>query len=65
MYTREWYCVFMMKKLNELFYVIVEYLLQLNWQAWLYQVTDIGCVYHHTSDVELRFPNDFQGDFCR
>ena len=25
----------------------------------------IGCVYHHTSGVELRFANDFQGDFCR
>ena len=25
----------------------------------------IGCVYHRTSGVELRFPNDFQGDFCR
>ena len=25
-----------------------------------------GCVYHHTSVVELiRFPNDFQSDFCR
>ena len=22
-------------------------------------------VYHHTSGIELRFPNDFQGDFCR
>ena len=25
----------------------------------------LGCVYHHFSGVELRFPNDFQGDFCR
>ena len=25
----------------------------------------VGCIYHHTSGVELRFPNDFQGDFCR
>ena len=24
-----------------------------------------GCVYHHFSGIELRFPNDFQGDFCR
>ena len=23
----------------------------------------IGCVYHHTSGIELRFPYDFQGDF--
>ena len=23
-----------------------------------------GCVYHHFSGVELRFPNDFQGDFA-
>ena len=30
---------------------------------WLKRVT--GCVYHHFSGVELRFPNDFQGDFCR
>ena len=22
-----------------------------------------GCVYHHPSGVELRFPNDFQSDF--
>ena len=22
-------------------------------------------VYHHFSGVELRFPNDFQGEFCR
>ena len=27
--------------------------------------SDIGCVYHHSSGVELRFPNDFQGEFCR
>ena len=26
---------------------------------------DNGCIYHHTSGIELRFPNDFQGDFCR
>ena len=24
----------------------------------------IGCVYHHTSGVELKFPNDIQGDFA-
>ena len=24
--------------------------------------SEIGCVYHHTSGVELRFPKDFQGD---
>ena len=25
----------------------------------------IGCVYHHFLCAELRFPNDFQGDFWR
>ena len=25
----------------------------------------LGCIYHHTAGVELRFPNDFHGDFCR
>ena len=29
--------------------------------SWIVQSK--GCVYHHTSGVELRFPNDFQGDF--
>ena len=29
------------------------------------EVMYVGCVYHHTSGVELRFPNDLQGDFCR
>ena len=39
---------------------------------WLKRVSDrtfFGvserCVYHHTSGVELRFPNDFQCDFWR
>ena len=28
-------------------------------------IKNLGRVYHHTSGVELRFPDDFQGDFCR
>ena len=28
------------------------------------QTIIIGCVYHHTSGVELRIANDFQGDFA-
>ena len=27
--------------------------------------TPLDCVYHHFSGVELRFPNDFQGDFLQ
>ena len=28
-----------------------------------YFLACLGCVYHHTSGVELKFPNGFQGDF--
>ena len=46
---------------------------QLNTPTWNETLSSIhgwaekflGCVNHHTSGVELRFPNDFQGDFCR
>ena len=38
-------------------------LLVLNNNLHLY----LGCVYHHFSgvEIELRFPNDFQGDFIQ